>query len=164
LSPTVRTRLTFASTAVRNFFYARKLCWKSAGQTRIPLNTLLHSHLPLLCQNNFRWKYSIRLLKRIVRQPRRTHGLMDCAGSRGFAICLRACDLIRELERKKFGVTDGPCRVTLLGKAAGVCGLRWTEDPAGTAAVGRRCARKAPGANGASRCRMGAVKRRLLGR
>ena len=25
---------------------------------------------------------------------------MDCAASRAFAICLRACDLIRESERK----------------------------------------------------------------
>jgi hypothetical protein len=39
---------------------------------------------------------------------------MDCDGSRGFAICLRACDLIRELERKTFGVTDAPYRLTLI--------------------------------------------------
>jgi hypothetical protein len=26
---------------------------------------------------------------------------MDCVGSRGFAICLRACDLIREPEEKE---------------------------------------------------------------
>ena len=31
---------------------------------------------------------------------------MDCEGSRGFGICLRVCDLIREPERETFGVTD----------------------------------------------------------
>ena len=88
---------------------------------------------------------------------------MDCEGNRGFAIYLRACDLIRELERKEFGVTDAPCRLTLMGKAVRVCGLLRTEDPAGTAAGSRRWARKVPGGNGADTCRMGGVKRRLLG-
>ena len=33
---------------------------------------------------------------------------MGCEVSRAFAICLRACDLIREPEQKIFGVTDAP--------------------------------------------------------